>query len=283
MPYVSCNHRHHPCDSDCNCNCDNCNPRSKCHKASNCHREQKCCEPGPRGCRGEPGSPGPRGPPGPHGQPGPQGPRGATGPSGPPGPTSSAIVTVASGVPQTLLHAPPTTLPIRGGARALENVKQAMVVGYGTSISIPIINGTINLSGNQNMAFSMPFDATITGVSGLFRSTSETFFPEETRVIMSIYGQKGPFEVNPEQNPNDLFTRLGTITLGTSVELVEPGTNFRNSGPLAALPNPDALTFAAGDRILVAFGLDVQPGTNNTVSLAGTASGGVVIRERFLD
>ncbi|HHU56625.1 MAG TPA: hypothetical protein GXZ48_08135 [Acholeplasmataceae bacterium] len=117
-----------------------------------------------------------------------RGPRGPRGPQGLPG--TGAVIPFASGLPVTL------------ETGALNSARTVGLIGFGNSVSVDTLaGGLIDLSTNangalRNMAFSLPRDGTITGITAFFSTADEVDLPADVTINALLYISTGTDNVS---------------------------------------------------------------------------------------
>ena len=222
---------------------------------------------GPMGPKGETGATGATGPIGPKGETGatgaagPIGPKGATGATGAAGPAGSsntagagAIIPIASGDVAALT----TVLGGKPGKQAL--------VGYGTSQTGLIAQGTLDVLKASSMAFCIPRDGTITSLSAFFRlAHGTTIHGSEITLTAQIYrsdATNGSFTPIPGASITLSPPLTGTLPVGAST-----------SGCVTGLSIP----VTKGSRLVYVLSANVTGGIDVATNLSGYISGGIGI------
>ncbi len=140
-------------------------------------------------------------------------------------------------------------------------------IGFGNSVSgVNYFNGLIDLTGTENMAFSVPRDGLITSVAAFFSTNTAISLIGSTITISA--------QLYASSTPDNTFTAVP----GAKVYLSPFFSGFIPIGMVSnGILTGLAIPVTAETRLMLVFSIELLGDIQIATSLSGSASGGVAI------
>jgi hypothetical protein len=214
---------------------------------------------GEQGVAGPAGPQGAAGPTGPQGETGPTGPRGETGPTGAPGTQALTTIPFAS-------HSAPRASTDSAGKPTTVN---AITFGGSSPVVTLASDGSAALTGDNQDAFSLPFDAVIENIYVTFNTIVDYTFPSG----LTVY----PFlQLYTASSDSNTFTPIETTKV--AVDTGYSGTVPSHTSRAASLKQLN-LSLSAGTRILIGGQMEARGSANLARDYYFYITGGISLRQ----
>jgi BclB C-terminal domain-containing protein len=140
------------------------------------------------------------------------------------------------------------------------------LIGFGANEAALVVGGTIDTTGLNNVAFSMPRDGTITSIAAFFSvAVAVGLIGSEVTIRAQLYSST---------TPDNIFTPIP----GTTVDLTPPLSGLVSIGDTASgVLSGLNINVTAGTRLLMVFSAAVTGGLDIAATITGYASAGVSI------
>jgi BclB C-terminal domain-containing protein len=148
-----------------------------------------------------------------------------------------------------------------GGVAGIQSL-----IGFGFNESAALVAGTIDTTGLNNVAFSMPRDGIITSLAAYFSVGAALALIGSTITITA--------QLYSSPTPNDVFTPIA----GAVVNLAPPLTGIVAIGAVSSgITTGLSVPVTTGTRLLMVFSASVTAGIDIATVISGFNSAGVSI------